>query len=61
MNKNQVSIVNSAYEEAELAVGQGAERAVVKDAKTGPEALRVAARKSRVVIGVAQGPEIQIA
>jgi hypothetical protein len=34
---------------------------VVKDAKTGLEALRVAARKSRAGIGDAQGSETQTA
>lgn len=57
MNKNQVNTVNLACEEAEPAVVQGAEHVVVKDVKTGPEVPHVAARKSRVGIGVASGSE----
>lgn len=61
MSKTQETTVSLVFEEAELAVEQGAEHAVVKDAKIGPEVLLAAAHKSRVGIGVATMSEIQIA
>lgn len=61
MSKNRVSIALSACEEAELVVVQGAGRVEGQDAKTGLEVLHAAARRSRVGIVVAQGPETRIA
>jgi hypothetical protein len=60
MSKNQVNIAPLACVEVELAVVQGADHVEVQDARTGREVLHAAARKSRVGIGVARGPEIQI-
>jgi hypothetical protein len=61
MSKNRVNTALLACEEAELVVVQGAGHVEVQDAKTGLEVLHAAARKSRVGIGVAQGPETRIA
>jgi len=49
-----------ACEEAELVVVQGAGHVEGQDAKTGLEVLHAAARKSKLGIGAAQGPETQI-
>jgi len=60
MSKSQVNIVLLACEEAELVVVQGAGHVEGQDAKTGLEVLHAAARKSKLGIGAAQGPETRI-
>lgn len=61
MSRNQVITALLACEEDELAVVQGAGLVEEKDAKTGLEVLHAAARKFRIVIGVALGTETQTA
>jgi len=61
MSWNQASTALSACEEVELAAVQGAGRAEEPDAKTGLEVPHAAALKFKAGIGVAQGPETQIA
>jgi hypothetical protein len=56
-----VNIAVLVCEEAELAAVQGADPAVVQDAKTGREAPHVAARKSRAGTDAALGPGTQTA